>query len=67
MGVSLRGELGASQRRGLELSAIYFGVTLSDAVKIGGVELRIIRELALHFKDRGHEGLLNRNTPGAEH
>src|SRR5438445_6337428 len=51
-------------RRLLALAAIYDGATRSEAAKIGGVGLQIIRDWALHFNERGPDGLLNGKSPG---
>ena len=55
----------ASQvRRLLALAAIYDGVARTEAAKIGGVGLQIIRDWVLHFNERGPDGLLNGKSPG---
>ena len=39
-------------RRLLALAAIYDGATRTEAAKIGGVGLQIIRDWVLHFNER---------------
>jgi transposase len=76
--VSLRGDFKASQlralarktkdgpqaRRLLALAAIYEGATRTDAAKIGGVTLQIIRDWVMRFNARGAAGLLDGKSPG---
>src|SRR5271169_4097787 len=78
MAVSLRGDFDASRLRGLAkktkdgpqtrrllaLAAIYDGATRTEAAKIGGVGLQIIRDWVLRFNARGPDGLLNGKAPG---
>jgi hypothetical protein len=40
-------------RRLLALAAIYDGATRTEAAKIGGVGLQIIRDWVMHFNERG--------------
>jgi transposase len=65
--VSLRGDFKASQLRGLArktkdgpqarrllaVAAIYDGATRTEAAKIGGVGLQIIRDWVMRFNARG--------------
>ena len=44
---------------GLALAAIYDGATRTEAAKIGGVGLQIIRDWVLRFNARGPDGLLD--------
>jgi transposase len=76
--VPLRGDFGAAQLRGLArktkdgpqarrllaLSAIYDGATRTEAAKIGGVGLQIIRDWVLRFNARGPDGLRDGKSPG---
>jgi transposase len=76
--IALRGDFTASDLRGfaketkdgpqarrlLALAAIYDGAPRSEAAKIGGVGLQIIRDWVLRFNARGPDGLLNRKSPG---
>jgi hypothetical protein len=45
---------GPQARRLLALAAIYDAASRTEAAKIGGVGLQIIRDWVLHFKERGH-------------
>ena len=76
--VSLRGDFTASQlralarktkdgpqaRRLLALAAIYDGATRTEAARIGGVTLQIIRDWVMRFNARGAAGLLDGKSPG---
>src|SRR5258705_11678956 len=55
---------GPQVRRLLALAAIYDGAARTEAAKIGGVGLQIIRDWVLHFNERGPDGLLNGKCPG---
>jgi transposase len=56
----------ASQaRRLLALAAIYEGAARSEAAKIGGVTLQIVRDWVLRFNAEGPDGLVDRKPPGA--
>ena len=71
--VALRGDFKASQLRGLArktkdgpqarrllaVAAIYDGATRTEAAKIGGVGLQIIRDWVLRFNARGPDALVN--------
>ena len=55
----------ASQsRRLLALAEIYDGGARSDAARIGGVGLQVIRDWVLRFNVDGPEGLVDRKAPG---
>jgi transposase len=76
--ISLRGDFDASRLRGLAkktkdgpqarrllaLAAIYDGAGRTEAAKIGGVGLQIVRDWVLRFNARGPEGLLDGKSPG---
>ena len=76
--ISLRGDFKASQlralarktkdgpqaRRLLALAAIYDGATRTEAARIGGVTLQIIRDWVMRFNARGAAGLLDGKSPG---
>src|ERR1043166_4204126 len=76
--IPLRSDFGASQLRGLArkskdgpqarrllaLAAIYEGATRSEAAKIGGVGLQIVRDWVLRFNARGPDGLVDGKSPG---
>ena len=55
---------GPQARRLLALAAIYEGTTRSEAAKIGGVTLQIVRDWVVKFNARGPEGLIDRKAPG---
>src|SRR2546421_12454848 len=55
---------GPQARRLLALAAIYDGATRTEAAKIGGVGLQIIRDWVLRFNDRGPDALLNGKSSG---
>lgn len=59
-----RSKDGPQARRLLALAAIYEGATRTEAAKIGGVTLQIIRDWVLKFNARGPEGLIDRKAPG---
>jgi transposase len=53
------------QARGfLALASIYDGSSRTDAARIGGVTLQIIRDRVVKFNADGVEGLLDRKAPG---
>jgi transposase len=76
--VALRGDFKAPQLRGLArktkdgpqarrllaVAAIYDGATRTEAAKIGGVGLQIIRDWVMRFNARGAAGLLDGKSPG---
>jgi transposase len=51
-------------RRLLALAAIYDGATRSEAAKIGGVTLQIVRDWVVKFNAHGPQGLIDRKPPG---
>jgi transposase len=51
-------------RRLLALAQIYDGSSRSDAAKIGGVTLQIVRDWVIRFNARGPDGLLDGKAPG---
>jgi transposase len=51
-------------RRLLALAVIYDGVRRTDAAKLGGVTLQIIRDWVLRFNADGPDGLKNRWSSG---
>ena len=59
-----RSKDGAQARRLLALAAIYEGATRTQAAKIGGVTLQIIRDWVVKFNAHGPEGLIDRKAPG---
>ena len=54
----------AQSRRLLSLAEIYDGGRRSDAARIGGVGLQIIRDWVLRFNARGPAGLIDSKPPG---
>lgn len=55
---------GPQARRLLALAAIYDGARRSEAARIGGVTLQVVRDWVLRFNARGPDGLLNGTAPG---
>jgi transposase len=59
-----RSKDGPHVRRLLALAAVYDGATRSEAAKIGGVTLQIVRDWVLKFNAHGPDGLIDRKAPG---
>ena len=55
---------GPQARRLLALAAIYDGASRTEAAKIGGVTLQIVRDWVLKFNAHGPEGLIDCKPPG---
>lgn len=53
-------------RRLLALASVYNGSSRSEAAKIGGVTLQIIRDWVVRFNAEGADGLLDRKAPGRQ-
>lgn len=51
-------------RRLLALAAIYDGGSRTEAARIGGVGLQIVRDWVVRFNAEGPEGLIDRKAPG---
>ncbi len=51
-------------RRLLALAAIYEGGTRTEAARIGGVTLQIVRDWVIKFNAHGPQGLIDRKPPG---
>ncbi len=51
-------------RRFLSLAEIYDGGTRTQAARIGGVGLQVIRDWILRFNTGGPNGLIDRKAPG---
>ena len=51
-------------RRLLALAAIYDGASRTDAARIGGVTLQIVRDWVVKFNAQGPQGLVDRKSPG---
>src|SRR5262249_8847400 len=63
-GLARKTKDGPQARRLLALAAIYDGATRTEAAKIGGVGLQIIRGWVLRFNARGPDGLLDGKSTG---
>src|SRR5258706_12355065 len=63
-GLARKTKDGPQARRLLALAAIYDGATRTEAAKIGGGGLQIIRGWGLRFHARGPGGLLGGNATG---
>lgn len=59
-----RSQDGPQARRLLSLAAIYEGASRTQAARIGGVTLQIVRDWVLKFNALGPEGLIDRKAPG---
>ena len=62
--IAKRAKDGPQARRLLALAAIYDGGARSDAAKIGGVGLQVVRDWVLRFNANGPDGLIDRKAPG---
>jgi transposase len=63
-GLARKTKDGPQARRLLALAAICDGATRTDAAKIGGVGLQIIRDWVIWFNADGADGLRNGKSPG---
>ena len=59
-----RAKDGPQTRRLLALAAVYDGASRTEAAKIGGVTLQIVRDWVIKFNARGPEGLIDGKAPG---
>jgi transposase len=59
-----RSKDGPQARRLLALAAIYDGASRTEAARIGGVTLQIVRDWVLKFNQHGPDGLIDRKAPG---
>jgi transposase len=59
-----KSKVGAQARRLLAVAAIYDGSSRTEAAKIAGVTLQIIRDWVVKFNASGPEGLIDRKAPG---
>jgi transposase len=59
-----RSKDGPQARRLLALAAIYDGATRTEAAKIGGVTLQIVRDWVVKFNAHGPDRLVDRKAPG---
>src|SRR6478735_8311929 len=55
---------GPQARRLLALAAIYEGSSRSEAARIGGVTVQIVRDWVVKFNAHGPTGLVDRRAPG---
>jgi transposase len=55
---------GPQARRLLALAAVYDGATRTEAAKIGGVTLQIVRDWVMKLNAHGPDGLIDRKPPG---
>jgi transposase len=55
---------GPQARRLLALAAIYEGTSRTEAARIGGVMVQIVRDWVVKFNAHGPAGLVNRKPPG---
>ena len=55
---------GPQARRLLALAAIYEGASRTEAAKIGGVTLQIVRDWVVKFNAHGPVGLIDRKASG---
>src|SRR5215207_5580106 len=62
--IARRSKDGPQARRLLALAAIYDGGTRTEAARIGGVTLQIVRDWVLKFNAQGPESLIDRKPPG---
>jgi Winged helix-turn helix len=62
-GLARRSKDGPQARRLLALAAIYDGATRTEAAKLAGVGLQIIRDWVLRFNARGPDALVNGSPP----
>ena len=59
-----RSKDGPQARRLLALAAVYEGARRTEAAKIGGVTLQIVRDWVVKFNAHGPDGLIDRKPPG---
>ena len=62
--IARRTKDGPQARRLLALAAIYEGATRTEAARIGGVTLQVVRDWVVGFNAHGPEGLIDRKPPG---
>jgi transposase len=62
--LSKKSKNGAQARRLLAVAAIYDGASRTEAAKIAGVTLQIIRDWVVKFNASGPDGLIDRKAPG---
>ena len=62
--VAKRSKDGPQARGLLALAAIYDGATRTEAARIGGVGLQVVRDWVVKFNAQGPDGLIDRKAPG---
>ena len=62
--IARRTKDGPQARRLLALAAIYDGASRTEAARIGGVTLQIVRDWVLKLNAHGPDGLIDRKAPG---
>jgi transposase len=62
--VARRSKDGPQARRLLAMAAVYDGSTRTEAAKIGGVTLQVVRDWVLKFNAHGPDGLIDRKAKG---
>ena len=60
-----RSKEAAQVRRLLGIATILDGGSRSDAARVGGVTLQIVRDWVLRFNEAGPDGLMTRKSPGS--
>lgn len=63
-GMARRSRHAGQARRLLALAAVYEGATRTEAARIGGVTVQIVRDWVLKFNAAGPAGLIDRTAPG---
>src|ERR1700751_1621415 len=66
-GLARKTKAGPQARRLLALAAIYDGATRTEAAKIGGVTLQIVRDWVVKFNAHGPDGLIDSQAPGKQY
>ncbi len=61
-----RSKDGPQARRLLALAAIYDGASRTEAAKIGGATLQVVRDWVVRFNAQGPDGLIERKAPGRQ-
>jgi transposase len=64
LALAKKSKIGAQSRRLLAVAAIYDGASRTQAAKIAGVTLQIIRDWIVKFNASGPDGLIDRKAPG---
>lgn len=63
-GLAKRSRHGGQARRLVALAAIYDGASRSEAARLAGVTLQIVRDWVIRFNAEGPAGLIDRKAPG---